>query len=84
CHWCGIRFPIPQKISAVIKEISKHFNLSDHQSPCLGYPDEAWEVPELISQCPGCKRKLKFNPFIVDNKKSKLEMLIKNTANTDL
>ncbi len=68
CHWCGIRFQIPQKISDVIKGITRNMNLSYDQSPCLGYPDEVWDVPELFSQCPGCKKKLKFNPFIVDNK----------------
>jgi hypothetical protein len=34
----------------------------------LELPDEAWEEPKLLSECPKCGGKLKFNPFIVDNK----------------
>ncbi|MCP4221511.1 MAG: WD40 repeat domain-containing protein [bacterium] len=68
CHWCGFRFPIPKKISAVIQKITGDINLPTDLSPCLGYPDEVWEAPGLLSQCPECKKKLKFNPFIVDFK----------------
>lgn len=37
-------------------------------SPCLKLPDEAWDEPRLLSECPKCQKPLKFNPFVVDNK----------------
>lgn len=27
--------------------------------------DNVWEEPGLLSECPKCKEKLKFNPFLV-------------------
>lgn len=31
---------------------------------CLELPDEAWEHPGLLGNCPKCGAELKFNPFI--------------------
>jgi WD40 repeat protein len=68
CQWCGQRFPVSNRILDVIRAIERNTNLSPDQLPCLELPDEAWEEPELLSECPLCHRPLKFNPFIVDNK----------------
>ena len=43
-------------------------NLSPDQSPCLELPDKAWDEPRLLSECPLCRKPLRFNPFIVDNR----------------
>lgn len=34
----------------------------------LMFPKEVWDERGLLSECPKCKRPLKFNPFIVDNR----------------
>jgi len=49
---------------ATIEEISKKAGLRPEQSPCLELPDEAWEEPGLLGNCPNCGEALKFNPFI--------------------
>jgi len=68
CKKCGGRFPVAEKILDVIKAINRTANLSRDQSPCLELPDEAWDDPRLLSECPLCHKPLKFNPFIVDNR----------------
>jgi telomerase protein component 1 len=68
CPWCDHRFPSQQKILNVIDGITHDANLTPEQSPCLYLPDEAWEESKLISECPSCKKQLKYNPFKVDNK----------------
>ena len=42
--------------------------VTSNQAPCLALPDEAWDEPLLLSECPRCHKLLKFNPFIVDNR----------------
>ncbi len=66
CAWCGERSISSHRVIDVIKGITAH--LSPHQSPCLELPDEAWDEPRLLSECSQCKRPLKFNPFLVDNR----------------
>jgi len=68
CKWCGQRFPVPNEIFNCIVGITRNVNLSPDQSPCLELPDEAWEEPRLLSECPLCHKPLKYNPFIVDNR----------------
>ena len=62
------RFPVSPEILDVIRAINRNANLSPDQSPCLELPDEAWNEPRLLSECPFCHKPLKFNPFIVDNR----------------
>ena len=62
CPWCGKLFDVADKISDLIRAINHDAKLS----PKL--PDEAWDEPQLLSECPLCHKPLKFNPFIVDNK----------------
>ena len=69
CQWCGQRFPISDTILDVIMAIAREANLSSDQSPCLELPAEAWEEPRLLSECPHCHEPLRFNPFIVDNRR---------------
>jgi len=54
-----------------IRKITKKAGLKPEQSPCLELPDEAWEDPGLLGNCPKCGEKLKFNPFIAGNENSK-------------
>jgi WD40 repeat protein len=68
CAWCGKYFPVTHEILKIIKGFAREANLSPDQSPCLKLPDEAWEDPQLLSECPQCHKPLKFNPFVVDNK----------------
>jgi WD40 repeat protein/Cdc6-like AAA superfamily ATPase len=67
CKWCGQRFAVTDKILDIIKGINREAGLTPDQSPCLELPDEAWDEPRLLSECPHCHKPLKFNPFIVDN-----------------
>jgi WD40 repeat protein len=68
CPWCGQRFIVEKDILAVIRDIQGQSGLTPDHSPCLSLPDEAWEEPRLLSECPKCHKPLKFNPFIVDNR----------------
>ncbi len=68
CKRCGWRHEVADKILDVIKGINKNAGLTPDQSPCLELPYEAWDEPRLLSECPHCKKPLKFNPFIVDNR----------------
>jgi hypothetical protein len=68
CPGCGGRFRVPGEILDVIYVITCEARLADGLSPCLHLPDEAWDEPKLLSECPNCGGKLKFNPFVVDNR----------------
>ena len=68
CEWCGKRFATEKKILDTIARITKDARLSPDDSPCLKLPQEAWDDPRLLSQCPHCHQPLKFNPFVVDNR----------------
>jgi WD40 repeat protein len=63
CPLCNYRFEPPLLIIRTILRILKDTCLTDDQSPCLELPDEAWEHPGLIGECPSCHEKIKFNPF---------------------
>lgn len=64
CPLCSHRFAPPISVLAAIDEIKLKAGLKPDQSPCLELPDEAWEDPGLLGNCPKCGEKLKFNPFI--------------------
>jgi WD40 repeat protein len=64
CPLCGHRFAPPASVLDTIDGITRKAGLTPDQSPCLELPDEAWEEPGLLSSCPKCGEKLKFNPFI--------------------
>ena len=66
CQWCGKRFQVPDKIIDLISTINRNAGLSPGQSPCFELPDDAWDEPKLLSECPFCHKPLRFNPFIVD------------------
>ena len=68
CQWCGEQFPVAEKILDVIRAINRNAKIQPNQSPCLELPDEAWDEPRLLSECPLCRQPLKFNPFVVDNR----------------
>jgi WD40 repeat protein len=55
CPWCGKLFKVPEGILGNIKNASWRLAQGDD--------------PALLSECPGCRQPLKFNPFIVDNKR---------------
>jgi len=63
CPLCGYRFEPPKQIIRSITQILQEARIKSDQSPCLELPDEAWEHPGLIGECPSCHEKLKFNPF---------------------
>ena len=66
CAWCGRRVAAPEVVLDAIRGITAH--LTPDQAPCLELPPEAWDEPRLLSECPLCRKLLKFNPFIVDNR----------------
>jgi WD40 repeat protein len=67
CKWCKKEFAVSTKLIEIIYKIYSNYNITHYDSPCLNLPDEAWEEPGLLSECPHCHKPLKFNPFIVDN-----------------
>ncbi len=64
CPLCGQRFAPTASVLATIEEITKKAGLRPEQSPCLELPNEAWEEPGLLGNCPECGEALKFNPFV--------------------
>lgn len=64
CPLCGHRFAPPASVLATIEEITKKAGLRPDHPPCLELPDEAWEDPGLLGNCPNCGEALKFNPFV--------------------
>jgi WD40 repeat protein len=68
CYWCGKRFPLPADVLDAITSITKDSHISPDKSPCLELSDMAWDEPQLLSQCPHCHERLRFNPFIVDHR----------------
>ena len=68
CRWCGALFPVSAGILGVIGGITRDEALPEDASPCLELPEEAWETPGLLSECPKCGKPLQFNPFLVDER----------------
>ena len=64
CPLCGHRFAPPASVITTIENITHKAGLRPEQSPCLELPNEAWEDPGLLGNCPKCEAELKFNPFI--------------------
>ncbi len=62
CPFCGTLFNISDEKINIIKEVENKY-----KKPNGWIADKAWDDPRLISECPLCHEKLKFNPFIVDN-----------------
>lgn|GEM_PF-526989 len=75
CQWCGQRFTVSDEILDKINSIIQNANLSTDQSPCWELPEEAWDDPQLLSNCSLCHKPLRFNPFIVDSKDQKYKPL---------
>jgi len=70
CPWCGQRFPVPAGKLELIRAIAQKASLTPEQSPCLELPAQARDEPGLASECPLCRKPLRFNPFIVDERGS--------------
>lgn len=68
CPWCENRFQISSRILDTIRRLNGDAGLEEMGSPCLELPEEAWDEPKLLSECPSCRKPLKFNPLIVDNR----------------
>jgi WD40 repeat protein len=68
CPWCGQRFTPAGVVLDAIASITRNTGLTPGQSPCLQLPDVAWEEPCLLSKCTRCSGRLRFNPFVVDNR----------------
>jgi hypothetical protein len=65
---CGQRIPVSEKASEVTSATNSDARLILCHSPCLELPYETWGEPRLLLECPLCRKRLKFNPFIVDNR----------------
>lgn len=64
CPFCGHHFLPEKNIIDTINGIIQDSKICPQDSPCLKLPDEAWEDPGLLGNCPKCGAELKFNPFI--------------------
>lgn len=64
CPKCGQRSIPNESVLGLIDEYTRELVPDTNTSPCLELPDEAWEEPGLVAECPKCKAKLRFNPFI--------------------
>jgi WD40 repeat protein len=70
CACCGQQFIPPQRVLDAIHGLTAY--LAPNHSPCLELPPEAWDDPQLLSECPHCHQPLRFNPFVVDRRKANL------------
>lgn len=68
CRWCGALIPMRADVLDVVGGIARDAALPEDASPCLELPEEAWEAPGLLSECPACGKPLQFNPFLVDQR----------------
>lgn len=68
CPICMKLIRFPDRVSEVINSIHIDCHIIADDIPVLKLPDEAWDEPDLLSECPKCGGKLKFNPFKVDNR----------------
>jgi WD40 repeat protein len=64
CPFCGQPSLTENQTIECIDTILKEGNIGPMDSPCIKLPDEAWEDPGLLGNCPKCGAILKFNPFI--------------------
>jgi len=63
CPACGHNFKPQKNIRNIIADINKKYRSSSYQY-YLELPDKVCEDSGLLSECPKCGQKLKFNPFI--------------------
>jgi len=71
CPHCGHRFEVPSSIPEIIAKLNTEHGIGATDSPCLKLPDKAWDEPGLVSGCPHCMNKIRFNPFIAGNENHK-------------
>ncbi len=72
CGWCSNRIIVTESVIGAIKDGLKEYDYSKENFENFNYPDNIWNSPNLVQECPSCQMPLKFNPFIVDNR-DKLE-----------
>ncbi|HVR30866.1 MAG TPA: WD40 repeat domain-containing protein [Thermoanaerobaculia bacterium] len=65
CPACGRCFSPPRSALAALSCSS---STDDGGEPILALPDEAWEHPDLASACSRCHQRVRFNPFVIDNR----------------
>jgi len=71
CPFCGAWFEPEPLLLDAIRRILRDGRISPGDSPCLLLPPKAWEDPALLSNCPACGERLKFNPFIAGEESPK-------------
>ena len=64
----GNKLPSGPTLLDTILSINRDCHIGPDDSPCVKLPKEAWDDPHLLSECPKCKKPLRFNPFVVDNR----------------
>jgi len=64
CPFYGHRFKPEKGITDTIYGIIDLNQIDPKEFSYLSLPVEAWKIPSLITNCPACDEKLKFNPFI--------------------
>lgn len=68
CFFCAFKISIPPNCLDTIHALNRNSHITPEDSPILKLPNEAWDEPKLLFDCPKCGGKLKSNPFVVDNK----------------
>jgi WD40 repeat protein len=67
CAWCAGQISVPAPVMHAIQLLAGSVALEPGQCPTEALPDDAYEDPSLVADCPRCQRPLRFNPFIVDS-----------------
>ena len=69
CPNCMQIFNVESEHVTQIVNVGKQFHLQKEDIPCMVLPPAAWEGKDLFSNCPKCGGKIRFNPFVYDERK---------------
>jgi hypothetical protein len=67
CPWCRERAPAAPEALDAMAEIVRAAG-DGLGAPCFELPADAWSEPGLLSACGRCRRPLRYNPFVVDER----------------
>jgi hypothetical protein len=66
CPSCRRTLTPPPRITDAIAALQEANPLTPEQIPCLDLPEQAWNDPALLMDCPQCHQALRLMPFVVD------------------
>jgi WD40 repeat protein len=71
CPACGIRFDVPTRAAEAIAEAEA--GLNPGIPPSLQLPEETLQDERLLCPCPGCRVRIRLNPFVAGGQPLRLD-----------